>query len=84
MPHPMKSGLNTHRISAVEQMWTHYKNSIGPKSKYAKDHYSIPIGRELFINSSNAQKLLQDDWQSKWIPDHLKEVKPKAKPKSAK
>ena len=70
--------------SLREQMWTHYKNSIGPKSKYAKDHYSIPIGREMFINSSNAQKLLQDDWQSKWIPDGLKEVKPKAKPKSAK
>jgi hypothetical protein len=70
--------------SLREQMWKHYKKSIGTKSEYAKNHYSIPIGREMFINPSNAQNLLQDDWKNKWIPAHLKEVKPKAKLKSAK
>ena len=76
--------------SLREQMWSHYKASLqmdNPETKdkdegkYSREHYTRPMGQEMFINPSNSEKLLHEDWQKKWIGDRLNQVKP-IKPKS--
>ncbi len=67
--------------SLREQMWAHFQDSISKetKRKGKEKRYSRPMGQETFINPTEAQKLLHEDWEKNWIPNHIKEVKSKSK-----
>lgn len=67
--------------SLREQMWAHFKDAIlGDHKRTGKNkRYPVPMGQETFTNPDNARALLDTDWRTHWIPDHLAEVKPAVK-----
>src|ERR1044072_1156811 len=69
-----------------DQMWEHYKDSVGKEHKRPKKdkRYDVPMGQEMFIDPDNAKELFHNDWNSNLIPDRLADCKPAAPKKSKK
>lgn len=59
-----------------DQMWRHYIDSIqGDHFRTGKaKRYPVPMGQEMFVNPENARRLMQQDWQTNWIPTRTADV----------
>lgn len=67
-----------------EQMWEHYKDSLGGEHRRAKKdkRYPVPIGQEMMANPAHASELVQADFPT-WVASRLSKVKPAKKKKAA-
>lgn len=51
------------------------KKGVEKCTTYGPKEYERPLGQEMFINMANARTLMHQNWQDRWVPAHMADIK---------